>query len=50
VSTVDEGIEILTRKKAGKRLKRGRFEPGSINAIVDTTLAEYARKTKKMGG
>jgi ATP-dependent Lon protease len=50
VNTVDEGIELLTGKKAGKRLKNGRFEPSSINAIVDRKLAEFGRKGKKLGG
>jgi ATP-dependent Lon protease len=50
VGTVDEGIAILTGKKAGKRLKNGRFEFGSVNALVDKKLTEYMKKVKKLGG
>ena len=50
VNTVDEGIEILTGRKAGKRQKNGRFEPGSINALVDQKLTQYVKKVKKLGG
>lgn len=39
---VDEGIEILTGKKAGKRLKSGNFERGSIYALVDKRLKALA--------
>jgi ATP-dependent Lon protease len=50
IQTVDEGIELLASKKAGKRLKNGRFEPGSINALVDRKLTVYVKKVKKLGG
>jgi ATP-dependent Lon protease len=48
--TVDEGIELHTGKKAGKRLKNGRFEASSIHALVDRKLAEFGKKVKKLGG
>ncbi|MGA9115320.1 MAG: ATP-binding protein [Bacteroidota bacterium] len=50
VKTVDQGLELLTRKPAGKRLDGGRFTPGSIHALADTRLAEYARANKRFGG
>jgi lon-related putative ATP-dependent protease len=50
VKTVDEGMEILTGKPAGKHLPRGKFTPGSINALVDRRLVEYARRQKKFAG
>jgi ATP-dependent Lon protease len=50
ISTVDEGIAILTGKKAGRRLANGRFESGTVNALVDRTLAGYVKHVKKMGG
>jgi predicted ATP-dependent protease len=50
IRTVDEGIELLTGKKAGKRLKSGRFEPNSINALVDRKLAGFGKNVKKLGG
>jgi predicted ATP-dependent protease len=49
IARVEEGIQILTGKKAGTRLRNGRFEPGSINALVDSRLTEYAKKQKKFG-
>jgi ATP-dependent Lon protease len=49
VKTVDEGVELLTGKKAGKRLPGGSFEKGSVNDIIDRKLTDYARKVKKFG-
>lgn len=48
ISTIDEGIEILTGMKAGKRLKNGGFEIGSLHYLVDTTLTEYSRRWKEL--
>jgi len=42
VSNIDEGIEILTGKHAGKRGRNGTFEAGSINANVENRLREFA--------
>lgn len=50
VHTVDEGIELLTGKKAGRRLKNGKFERNSVHDLVDRRLAEFAKKVKKLGG
>lgn len=47
ISSVDEGIEILTGKPAGKRSAKGLFPRGSINARVDSQLREFSRKQKK---
>ena len=50
VSTVDEGIEVLTGVKAGQRLEDGSFELDSINDRVRkrlTTLAERLRDFTK---
>jgi len=44
VSTIDEGIEILTEKKAGKRDKNGKYPKGTINYLVDKKLREYSEK------
>lgn len=38
VKTIDEGIEILTGTKAGKRKKDGTYPKGTINALVDEKL------------
>ncbi len=50
VKTIDEGIEILTDMKAGKRLRNGSFEPGTINALIDVQLREYAHRWKELEG
>ncbi len=50
ISTVDEGLEILTGAKAGRKLAGGGFEQDSIHAQVDATLAEFARRWKELGG
>jgi len=53
VSTIDEGIEVLTGVKAGQRLEDGSFEPGSINDKVQkqlTALAERLREFAKGAG
>lgn len=42
VSTVDEGIEILTGVRAGKRRNAGDFEKGTINGLADNRLRQYA--------
>jgi predicted ATP-dependent protease len=47
IHTIDEGVELLTGKPAGARLKSGRFTPGSLNNLVDRKLAEFAKKRKK---
>lgn len=44
VETVDEGIEILTGKKAGVKGKNGKYNRGTINYMVDKKLREYAQK------
>ncbi len=46
VATVDEGIEILTGKKAGKRQKSGKFPKGTIYWAVETKLEEMAEQYK----
>ncbi|NQT31051.1 MAG: AAA family ATPase [Deltaproteobacteria bacterium] len=46
VSTIDQGIEVLTGVKAGKRLKGGSFEAGSINDLVQKRLASLAEKLR----
>lgn len=45
IKTIDEGIEILTGVKAGRKTKTG-FEKSSINDLVDKKLSEYAAKMK----
>ena len=47
VKTVDEGIEILTGIKAGRRLKSGKFEKNSINGLVQERLELLAKGMKE---
>jgi lon-related putative ATP-dependent protease len=44
VKTIDEGIEVLTGKKAGAKDKEGNFEEGTINYLVDKRFHEMAMK------
>ncbi|MGQ9465456.1 MAG: AAA family ATPase [bacterium] len=46
IKSIDEGIEILTGIKAGRRTKAG-FEKNSINYLVEKKLKEYAMKLKE---
>jgi lon-related putative ATP-dependent protease len=45
--TIDEGIEVLTGIKAGKRRKGGTFEDGTVNYRVDKQLKGMAEKLKE---
>ncbi len=47
VSTIDEGIEILTGAPAGKRSQDGSFEKGTINGKVNKRLKEIAERLKE---
>jgi len=47
VSTIDEGIEVLTGKKAGVRKVDGTFEEGTINFLVDQRLRQMAMTMKE---
>ena len=43
VKTIDEGIEILTGRKAGRRLKSGNFQKDTVHALADDRLRRYLR-------
>ncbi|RLC81256.1 MAG: hypothetical protein DRI61_04190, partial [Chloroflexi bacterium] len=47
IETVDEGIEILTGVKAGKRLEDGAFEKDSVNYLVDKRLRELSKEYRE---
>ena len=47
ISTIDEGIEILTGVPAGKKDASGRFPAGSINHLAYQKLKRYAEISKK---
>ena len=42
VSTIEEGIEVLTGVPAGKRDKNGKFPAGTVNYLVYEKLKKYA--------
>ena len=42
VSTIEEGIEVLTGVPAGKKDKNGRFPAGTVNYLVYEKLKKYA--------
>jgi lon-related putative ATP-dependent protease len=46
VSTIDEGIEVLTGVKAGSPGKDGKYPSGTINRLVLDRLVEMAEKVK----
>lgn len=49
VKTIDEGIEILTGKKAGEKKPDGTYPKGTINYLVDQKLRELAEGLKRFG-
>jgi ATP-dependent Lon protease len=46
IDSIDQGIEILTGKKAGTRSASGKFTPGSVHALVNSVLQRFARTNK----
>jgi len=49
VKTIDQGIEILTGKKAGEKDAKGAYPKGTINYLVDLKLKELAEGLKDFG-
>lgn len=49
VSTIDEGIEILTGKEAGEMSSDGKYPEGTINYLVIEKLTGIHEKLKKLG-
>jgi lon-related putative ATP-dependent protease len=47
VSTIEEGIEILTGKPAGKQLPDGSYEENTIYGLVNKRLREMAEAVKR---
>lgn len=47
ISTIEEGIEVLTGVPAGKKDKEGHFPAGTINYLVYEKLKKYAEISKK---
>ena len=46
ISTIDEGIEILTGVPAGSKDENGKFPAGTINYLVYNKLKKYAEVSK----
>ena len=46
IKTIEEGIEILTGMKAGKRRKDGTYSKGTLFRLVDDRLKDLAEKAK----
>jgi lon-related putative ATP-dependent protease len=49
VTTVDEGIELLTGVAAGERGEDGQYPPDTVNGRVDRKLFELADRLNKFG-
>ena len=47
ISTIEEGIEILTGVPAGKKDKNGNFPAGTINYLVNEKLLKYEKIAQK---
>ena len=47
IKTVEQGIELLTGTPAGKRLKNGKFQNGTLFNAIDNRLTEYHRESLK---
>jgi predicted ATP-dependent protease len=50
VKTIDEGIEVLTGVKAGKRLPDGTYEENTIHGLAQKRLKEMAELIKDYRG
>jgi predicted ATP-dependent protease len=50
VGHIDEGIEVLTGRKAGQRGADGLFEEGSVNSLVDSQLRAYSEMWASYAG
>lgn len=47
VRTIDDGMELLTGVKAGKRKADGSFDEGTVNHLVNKRLREMAERLKE---
>lgn len=50
ISTVDEGLEILTGVPAGERMPDGSFPPGTVHAAVAARLKALAEQVRAASG
>ncbi len=49
VKTIDEGIEVLTKVPAGEKQEDGSYPEGSINALVNQHLFDFAERLVEFG-
>jgi predicted ATP-dependent protease len=49
IETVDQAIELLTGKEAGRRGSTGKFKTGTVNYLVDKKLKDFAEEYRKFG-
>ena len=49
MSSVDEGIELLTGVPAGERAADGKFPEGSVNRRVEDRLIALAERRRPFG-
>lgn len=49
IETVDQAIELLTGKEAGRRGSTGKFKTGTVNYLVDKKLKGFAEEYRKFG-
>jgi predicted ATP-dependent protease len=50
IAGIEEGLEILTGKKAGKRKKDGTYPPQSLNYRIETRLVQMNAIIREAGG
>jgi len=50
ISTINEGLEILSGMPAGERTAKGGFKDRSFNYFVEKRLNEFAKRVKDFGG
>ena len=49
VSTIDEGIEVLTGVPAGKQREDGTYDDGTVHDLVEKRLQALAQKAREFG-
>lgn len=49
ISTVDDGIALMTGKTAGDRQPDGKFATGTLNRLVEDKLAAFAQTRRNFG-
>jgi ATP-dependent Lon protease len=48
IKSIDEGLEILTGMRAGRRNADGTFEKGTVHHLVNDTLTKFARHWREL--